>query len=402
VRRALKVSATMGILAGMLLVAGIPAGCGVSKSGIQSGAGGKAGVGGGTQGHGWSAGTGGSNGSGGTAGSTTGVGTGGSKGTGGEGTGGLATGGILTGTGGVGAGGAGTGGMVKGGVSGTTISGTGGMVKGGVGGTTISGTGGMVKGGVSGTIIGGTGGMLKGGATGSGSGGSRGTGGAPPLDGGTPDATAPKCSEVTTQAACDERNDCHSVFEAPSTCSCASPGCCTVWKTCADGDYANCTGPAACNSAQPPCQLPYVVAYKSLCYEGCVQQDDCAYLPCPQVAPNSGSACSSAYGMCYYEDCAGAGRALATCVAGSWQVQSEACSSFGCQAPDTVGGGLTCAAGQVCVVTTSTSFNVTPACVDQTCGTGPVSTTCIQDLSGSCSAKYRLGGLLVNCAMPVP
>ena len=386
---------TMGVLASALLVAGIPAGCGVSKSGIESGKGGNAGFGGGTQGHGGAiasggaaggaAGSGGAVASGGAAGSTTSTGTAGRKGSGGDGTGGT-----------------GTGGMVKGGNGGTTIVGTGGMVKGGNGGTTIVGTGGMIKGGAGGTTIVGTGGMVKGGAGGSGNGGARGSGGAPPFDGGSPDAAPPKCSEVTTQTACDARDDCHSVFEDPGTCGCASPGCCAHFKSCADGNYANCLGPAACNIVQPFCEPPYVVAYKSLCYEGCVQQDDCALLPCPQVAPKNGSACSSANGTCYYEDCAGAGRELATCVAGSWQVQSAACGSFACQAPNTDAGGLTCAAGQVCVVTTSTSFNVTPACVDQTCGTGPVSTDCIQELSGNCSAKYGLGGLLVNCAMPVP
>ena len=369
----------MAILAGTLLVVGIPAGCGVSKSGFKIGTGRDAGVGGGTQDHGGSVGSGGAIASGGTAGSTTSVGTGGSKGTGGAGTGGLATGGILTGTGGKGAGG-----------------GTGGV---GAGGT---GAGGMVKGGVGGTSIVGTGGMLKGGAGGSGSGGVGGSGGAPPPDGGSPDASPPKCSEVTTQAACDARDDCHSVFEDPGTCGCASLGCCAHFKSCADGNWASCLGPASCEMMEPFCEPPYVIAYKDLCYEGCVQQDDCAILPCPRAAPKNGSTCSSANGTCYYENCAGAGRTLATCSAGSWQVQSAACSSFACQAPDTEGGGLTCAAGQVCVVTTDTSFTVTPACVDQTCGTGPMSTDCIKGLSGSCSAKYALSGGVVKCAMPVP
>ena len=400
-RRTLNVSRTMAILAGTLLVVGIPAGCGVSKSGFKIGTGRDAGVGGGTQDHGGSVGSGGAIASGGTAGSTTSVGTGGSKGTGGAGTGGLATGGILTGTGGKGAGG-GTGGVGAGGT------GAGGMVKGGVGGTSIVGTGGMLKGGASGTSIvgtggtGGTGGMLKGGAGGSGSGGVGGSGGAPPPDGGSPDASPPKCSEVTTQAACDARDDCHSVFEDPGTCGCASLGCCAHFKSCADGNWASCLGPASCEMMEPFCEPPYVIAYKDLCYEGCVQQDDCAILPCPRAAPKNGSTCSSANGTCYYENCAGAGRTLATCSAGSWQVQSAACSSFACQAPDTEGGGLTCAAGQVCVVTTDTSFTVTPACVDQTCGTGPMSTDCIKGLSGSCSAKYALSGGVVKCAMPVP
>jgi hypothetical protein len=311
----------------------------------------------------------------------------------------MGTGGMVKG----GAGGSstvGTGGMVKGGTTGSggsTIVGTGGMVKGGTtgsGGSSTVGTGGMVKGGVDGGSVGGTGGMVKGGAGGS--------GGAPPLDGGTPDVAPPKCSEVTTQVACDARDDCHSLFEDPGTCGCASPGCCARFKRCADGGYANCLGPAMCDMVEPFCEPPYVIAYTSLCYEGCVYQDDCGLLPCPQAAPKNGSACSSSNGTCYYEDCAGAGRSLATCVAGTWRVESAACSSFRCEAPNTEGGGLTCAAGQVCVITTSTSFNVTPACVDQTCGTRPMSTACIEGLTGNCSPKYSLSGVVVNCAMPVP
>jgi hypothetical protein len=266
------------------------------------------------------------------------------------------------------------------------------MVKGGVDGGSVGGAGGLLKGGADGGGVGGTGGMVKGGAGGS----------APPLDGGSPDVAPPKCSEVTTRAACDARDDCHSVFEDPGTCGCASPGCCAHFKLCADGGYASCLGPAACNTVEPFCELPYVVAYKSLCYEGCVYQDDCALLPCPQTAPKNGSACSSSNGTCYYEDCAGAGRSLATCVAGAWQVETAACSSYRCEVPNTEGGGLTCTAGQICVITTNTSFNVTPTCVDQTCGTHPMDTDCVKDLTGNCSPKYSLSGVVVNCAMPVP
>jgi hypothetical protein len=267
------------------------------------------------------------------------------------------------------------------------------MVKGGVDGGSVGGAGGLLKGGVDGGG-GGTGGMVKGGAGGS--------GGAPPLDGGSPDVAPPRCSEVTTRVACDARDDCHSVFEDPGTCGCASPGCCAHFKLCADGGYASCLGPAMCNMAEPFCELPYVIAYKSLCFEGCVYQDDCGLLPCPQTAPKNGSACSSSNGTCYYEDCAGAGRSLATCVASAWQVESAACSSYRCEVPNTVGGGLTCTAGQICVITTNTSFNVTPTCVDQTCGTRPMDTDCVKDLTGNCSPKYSLSGVVVNCAMPVP
>jgi hypothetical protein len=365
-----RVHGAIGALAGSLLVMGIPAGCDDGKKlSVPPGVGGRVGSGGDTQ-----PGTGGAR-------------TGGAVGSGGStqaGTGGAIVGGGVAGsdTGTAGRknlGGAQTGGVFS----------TGGAAKdGGAGG--VVGTGGLtLKGGV-----GGAAGMGKGGARG-------GEGGAVSPDGAT-DASLPKCSEVTTREACDARTDCHSVFEDPGTCGCASSGCCARFKSCADGGEAQCLDNAMCNMVAPHCEPPYVIAYSRLCYEGCVYQDDCFLLPCPQAAPQNGSACSSAYGTCYYEDCAGAGRSLATCVAGTWRVDTAACSAFPCQVPNTDGGALTCTAGQVCVTTTNTSFNVTAACENQTCGTRPMSTSCINGLTGDCSPKYKLSGVVVTCAMPVP
>jgi hypothetical protein len=40
--------------------------------------------------------------------------------------------------------------------------------------------------------------------------------------------------------------------------------------------------------------------------------------------------------------------------------------------------------------------------MDQTCGTGPVDLNCIDGLTGDCSGKYKLDGVVINCAIPVP
>jgi hypothetical protein len=364
-----RVHGAIGALAGALLVMGIPAGCDDGKKmSVPPGVGGRVGSGGET--------------------GTGGAGTGGAVGSGGR---------TLVGTGGAGTGGA----VVGGGVGGSDTGAAGRKNLGGAQTGGAVGTGGAANDGGPGGVVG-TGGLsLKGGYGGVGKGGSRGEGGAVPPDGAA-DASPPKCGELTTREACDARSDCHPVFEDPGTCGCASPGCCARFKSCADGGEAQCMGQAMCNMVAPHCETPYIVAYSRGCYEGCVFQDDCFLLPCPQAAPQNGSACSPAYGTCYYEDCAGAGRSLATCAAGAWRVDTVPCSAFACQVPNSDGGALTCAAGQICVITTNTSFNVTPACEKQTCGTRPMSTGCIGGLTGDCSPKYQLSGVVVTCAMPVP
>jgi hypothetical protein len=87
------------------------------------------------------------------------------------------------------------------------------------------------------------------------------------------------CDQVTTLADCDARSDCHSVFE-PGACGCAFC-CCTFFSRCADGAFADCKGPSACNIAPPDCNNPacngeFTVGYSNLCYEGCVRQSACA------------------------------------------------------------------------------------------------------------------------------
>lgn len=92
-----------------------------------------------------------------------------------------------------------------------------------------------------------------------------------------PDAPcALPCGDLTSEAACDSRSDCHPVYVDPGTCLCALPGCCAQFERCAAGGTADCKSGALCNSLPPTCEGPYVVAYTASCYEGCVKATDCA------------------------------------------------------------------------------------------------------------------------------
>jgi hypothetical protein len=85
------------------------------------------------------------------------------------------------------------------------------------------------------------------------------------------------CSSITDLATCDQRTDCHAVFADYSTvCDCATPGCCSSFLRCADGDRATCKGMPLCKSVAPTCAGPYVVSYTATCYEGCVRATECA------------------------------------------------------------------------------------------------------------------------------
>jgi hypothetical protein len=86
------------------------------------------------------------------------------------------------------------------------------------------------------------------------------------------------CAEVTSQAECDARADCHAVFVDPHNCACAAIGCCARFSRCADGAQANCdTSNLACTVPSPYCESPaYVVSTAASCYEGCVKPEDCA------------------------------------------------------------------------------------------------------------------------------
>jgi hypothetical protein len=92
----------------------------------------------------------------------------------------------------------------------------------------------------------------------------------------TGDASTGTCGQAATQAECDSRSDCHSVFLPGTTCACAPAGCCMQFNRCADGGHANCSGPVACLAPQPACVAPYALSYTNVCFEGCVLQSECA------------------------------------------------------------------------------------------------------------------------------
>ncbi len=88
-------------------------------------------------------------------------------------------------------------------------------------------------------------------------------------------APAP-CSTVTTEAACNARTDCHSVFDDPGTCGCNAVGCCAHFSWCADGAKASCGGVPLCQVVGPYCDgTAYVVSYTASCFEGCVRPSEC-------------------------------------------------------------------------------------------------------------------------------
>ena len=86
------------------------------------------------------------------------------------------------------------------------------------------------------------------------------------------------CAQVTTQAECDGRGDCHSLYRSIGACGCGgSPGCCMHFISCTDGATATCTPPATigCTIATPACDSPFVLSYTPGCYEGCVKPTEC-------------------------------------------------------------------------------------------------------------------------------
>jgi hypothetical protein len=281
------------------------------------------------------------------------------------------TGGGSSGTG-ASAGGGGTS-LVSGGgagFAGTSAGGAGGKSTGGGAGTSASGTGAAATGGV------GTVGMSMGGAGGTGSGGlgsggarTGGTGGGGNPDAGSSDApvsldTALYCVQLTTQAACDERSDCHSVFNQQS-----------AFQACVDGATAWCNGTITsrtCTATNPVCQPPYVVQYFNYCFSGCVLASKCrGGAVCPVATPADGTSCGAMDLDCSYQDCAGAGVTRAKCRAGVWSVQTVSCTAtVACQGGgDMAGTVLYCGPGEKCVRTTSVggAYRITPSCDPDNC-----------------------------------
>ena len=213
-------------------------------------------------------------------------------------------------------------------------------------------------------------------------------------------ATPPvACTQLTTQAACDDRTDCHAVYVDPGTCGCASPGCCAKFSRCAEGGRATCDAEAqvSCDRATPFCESPYVISYTDNCYEGCVLKTSCAGVdpasPCPASAPTNGAACEPTGLSCFYDACPGTGRTQALCAGSQWSVQSGACGTVICVGyPDT---SFTCPSGTICVV--SSGGTITAECVENGCGAGPVSPTCVPRAVGCSLTPFVSGGATYTC-----
>jgi hypothetical protein len=297
---------------------------------------------------------------------------------------------------------------------------TGGKVSGGNGGGlgtggTIVGTAGRSAGGkaAAGALGGGGRGLGGIGAGGTGAGGTGGTG---PLDAGctgttcTTDAStsidgAPSCSQLLLSTECDLRKDCHSVFVDPQNCTCTEESCCMRFDHCADGDKADCIGPALCNMVAPVCEGQYyTVGIRGGCYEGCVRKHECTVPACPAIPPADQASCAPVDHPCFYEDCAGQGRTLATCAGGKWTVQTSACDPVNCAGVGVTPAALTCAAGEVCVRTSTSNVVMTikPSCVANTCGEKPISPECIGGLSGTCTVEVSASGGDIYCILPPP
>lgn len=299
---------------------------------------------------------------------------------------------------------------------------TGGAMPGG-GGTV--GEGGTVpgSGGAGGTVPGsggaggtGPGSQAASGSGGGGSGGSGGSGGIIALDAGCTsalcatdaaprDSGPPACGALTTSTDCDVRKDCHSVFLDPHNCTCTEESCCMRFDHCADGETADCMGPAVCKSMPPDCESRfYTVGFANGCHEGCVRKHECTVPACPARPPTSGTSCGPVDHPCIYDDCAGQGHTQATCANGTWSVQTTACGALTCEGVGVTPAAVTCAAGQVCVRTSVSNVvpMIKPTCVDNTCGTSAVSIECLAGLSGACKLEASTTGAGVYCVMPSP
>lgn len=119
---------------------------------------------------------------------------------------------------------------------------------------------------------------------------------------------------------------------------------------------------------------------------------------CPATAPTAGSSCDSVGQDCFYEDCAGAGRTVATCQKlgipkGKWSLQNTACGMVQCP---NVPGAMSCASGQVCAVSEGGAIIAT--CAQSTCGAGPITCQCAHASCADCTISGTAQqGYTVSC-----
>jgi len=119
---------------------------------------------------------------------------------------------------------------------------------------------------------------------------------------------------------------------------------------------------------------------------------------CPTTAPVGASSCDWNGQVCFYEDCAGAGRTVATCLklgatGFSWSLQNTACGAVHCSG---LPGPMSCASGQVCSV--SQSGTISGTCEQSTCGAGPITCECAHATCTNCAILGSAAqGFTVTC-----
>jgi hypothetical protein len=195
------------------------------------------------------------------------------------------------------------------------------------------------------------------------------------------DAGAGTCSQVTTQAECDGRSDCHSVFVDPGTCGCAAAGCCARFNRCADGGKANCNLPTGliCAIATPFCEAPYVHSYTTNCYEGCVRQNECAGA---DAGPDAGSAVDAA-------------ALAALCTATGGQVSSGLCCASATDFPNScLAGACGCASSSSHTVSTC---NCGAGCFIPGYGCVGPAGTCTVGADQTCNDNLALSSIRGRC-----
>jgi hypothetical protein len=109
---------------------------------------------------------------------------------------------------------------------------------------------------------------------------------------------------------------------------------------------------------------------------------------CPTAAPARGASCAGAL-QCFYEDCGAGGRTVASCVNGTWSVETGPCTGVFCQSQ-------TCEPGALCLMRAGGALLV--ECVQNACGAGAISCGCLQSCVGTCSIGGSLqSGVTIQC-----
>jgi hypothetical protein len=117
-----------------------------------------------------------------------------------------------------------------------------------------------------------------------------------------------------------------------------------------------------------------------------------ATVPCPTMAPASGSSCTTSGQQCVYQECATTGVTVATCQT-TWSVTTSPCA--GTVRCTSYPGTLTCATGQICLVRAGGTIDA--QCVDNACGTAPVDCSCLGVCTGICSVLPSSAGVTMYC-----